>query len=170
MPTVSTSDAPVPPLPWALTSPLTADEIRPTGATWTDLASLQVREPSCYTEIAGAQPSVYFAGVHHRTGTLTLEVAGQRTDPHGDVHQGIQGELVHPAVHQVRRPGLRQSGGVSGDALRPTVTVVVHGMSSICCLTWASLFFAVAMTCGGVLDDFFTNAAIGFPLSGSRPC
>lgn len=62
-----------------------------TGRTRRDLVSLSLTDVECYTDGTGPEPSVYHAGVHHRMGTLSVQVLGIAEAAGGSGDGGVGG-------------------------------------------------------------------------------
>lgn len=61
------------------------------GRTWRDLVSLSLTDVGCYTDGTSPEPSVYYAGVHHRMGTLSVQVLGIAEAAGGSGEGGVGG-------------------------------------------------------------------------------
>ena len=99
-----------------------------TGRTWRDLVSLSLTDVECYTDGTSPEPSVYYAGVHHRMGTLSVQVLGIGEAAGGSGDGGVGGAGL-PQV-ELRNSMSGDLDGLGIDRVDLTVTASFTGLVS----------------------------------------
>ena len=99
-----------------------------TGRTWRDLVSLSLTDVECYTDGASPEPSVYYAGVHHRMGTLFVQVLGIAEAAGGSGDGGVGGAGLPQVVLRISMSG--DLDGLGIDRVDLTVTASFAGLVS----------------------------------------
>lgn len=99
-----------------------------TGRTWRDLVSLSLTDVECYTDGASPEPSVYYAGVHHRMGTLSVQVLGIAEAAGGSGDGGVWGAGLPQVELRISMSG--DLDGLGIDRVDLTVTASFTGLVS----------------------------------------
>lgn len=99
-----------------------------TGRTWRDLVSLSLTDVECCTDGTSPEPSVYYAGVHHRMGTLSVQVLGIAEAAGGSGDGGVGGAGLPQVELRISMSGDLDGLGINRVDL--TVTASFTGLVS----------------------------------------
>lgn len=89
-----------------------------TGRTWRDQVSLSLTDVECYTDGASPEPSVYYAGVHHRMGTLSVQVLGIAEAAGGSGDDGVGGAGLPQVELRISMSGISMDSVSTGSISR----------------------------------------------------